>query len=103
MEELYFVSNRVKVKNFLAGLSQNSLDLRVAALDPIKSLTVKQSMTKYIAQFENKSTFAKVIGAGTNRLNAFKVKQKTKLRNDKKQLNEIKNLRSKPKKTLRIT
>jgi len=78
VEELYFVSNRVKVKNFLAGLSQNSLDLSVVALDPIKSLTVKQSMAKYIAQFENKSTFAKVIGAGTSRLNAFKVKQKIK-------------------------
>ena len=35
-------------------------------------------MSNYIAQFENKSTFAKVIGAGTNRLNAFKMKRKIK-------------------------
>ena len=35
-------------------------------------------MSNYIAQFENKSTLAKVIGAGTNRLNAFKMKRKIK-------------------------
>ena len=80
VEELFFISNRVKVKNFLAGLSLNALtlNLKVAALDPTKSITIKSSMTKYIAQFENKSTFAKVLGAGTNRLNAFKMKRKIK-------------------------
>ena len=80
VEELFFISNRVKVKNFLAGLSLNALtlNLKVSALDPTKSLTIKSSMSNYIAQFENKSTFAKVLGAGTNRLNAFKMKRKIK-------------------------
>ena len=76
VQEIFFISNRVSTKNFITGLNLNTLGLPVYSLDTLNNLKYSRKIRNYINKFENKSSFAKVIGAGINRFNFFDVKNK---------------------------
>lgn len=76
VEKLFFISNRPQIDNYVKGLQNSMLDLKIERMNPFEKISLSPKASTYISDFDNKSIFTKVIGAGLSRLNYFDIELK---------------------------
>ena len=76
VEKLFFISNRPQIDNYVKGLQNSMLDLKIERMNPFEKISLSPKASAYISDFDNKSIFTKVIGAGLSRLNYFDIELK---------------------------